>query len=149
MTRLLTSAEQKLASRQFYWFLYHQVYIFLFMGCLLIGLGLHRVVDGHADWGIVSIMLGGLNWCVILWWIVVQINKLNQDFKLKTLAEVEGVVQLSTNGQNIGSAYYVHIQDKVFVVRDGEFLQFQHGASYRIYYLPHTQRMVDFELKRE
>ena len=62
---------------------------------------------------------------------------------------VEGRIQLDFHTSRYGSWYRLLVADMRFDVTKQAFLAFKNGDPYRIYYAPHTKRILSVEWLRE
>jgi hypothetical protein len=75
-------------------------------------------------------------------------KRLSTDLREKRLTAVEGRIDLSLTGGQYTS-YTIRVADLHFPAKKEAFLAFKNGDPYRIYYAPHTKRILSVEWLRE
>ena len=72
----------------------------------------------------------------------IRARRMSADLRENRVAESEGRVELQMKtGQNAAS-YYVTVDKRRFTIKQKAFLAFKNGDPYRIYYAPHSKRIL-------
>jgi hypothetical protein len=73
----------------------------------------------------------------------------NDDLRKGEIANIEGRVRLDIADNGRSSSYSVAIEKTIFRINKQVFLAFKNGDPYRIYYAPHSMKMLSAEWLRD
>lgn len=65
------------------------------------------------------------------------------------VALAEGRVDLSLNALQNTAEYFLRVENMRFTIKQNAFLTFKNGDPYRIYYAPHSKKILSVEWLRE
>ncbi len=89
---------------------------------------------------------------VIIWltlYFGAKSKRLVADLREQRVEEVEGRIDLSLQYGRNNIAYAVQVDDERFALKKPVFFAFKNGDPYRIYYAPHSKRILSVEWLRD